>query len=454
MSRILAIARHTFWEGVRMKIVLVFLVVLGFIVLRLPFALRGDETLSGRLQTFISYSLSALGVFLSLSTVFLSCSTLAADIRDRTIHLVVTKPVSRMQILIGKWLGVNMLNILLILLSGLVIYTFAVFIKNRPEQFTRDRVKLDQVVWTARGSAFPVEPDFRDMAEKRVDAMEEQGHSFAEGRAAAIRESMQEFELEWRRVPPQGSRLYEFENLATQSDEQSVVQVRFKAKAVPLSAAEILYVDWAICDPETKAVLEILPTEERSSITHQFLINSNAVRDGKVSLGVGNPPDNRRSAIYFDGKDSLEILYREGSFEVNFLKTLLLIAFRLAFLSALGVFFGAFVSFPVACFCVLSIYMFCLGVPWWLEAIGTQLESGSTLDPFNRFVSVVLAPVLTLVLPDFTAYDGVEKLIDGYAISGGLVLKGAAHTLLYGVVLLTLPGWLIFRSREIAEVVV
>ena len=32
--------------------------------------------------------------------------------------------------------------------------------------------------------------------------------------------------------------------------------------------------------------------------------------------------------------------------------------------------------------------------------------------------------------------------------------RSAAHTLIYGVVLLVLPGWLIFRGREIAETIV
>ena len=49
MKPILAIGRLAFWEGIRMRIVLVFIVVLIFVVLRLPFALRGDETLALKL---------------------------------------------------------------------------------------------------------------------------------------------------------------------------------------------------------------------------------------------------------------------------------------------------------------------------------------------------------------------------------------------------------------------
>ncbi len=458
MKRVLAIARLTFWEGVRMRIVLVFVVVLIFVVLRLPFALRGDETLSGRLQTFLSYSLTALSVFLSLATVFLSCATLTRDIQERSIHLVVTKPVSRFQVLVGKWLGVNFLNLLLIILSGLVIYAFAVFIKSRPEQFTRDRLKLSDVVWTARAATRPTEPDFGRFAREQVEELEGQGRSFALGKEAAIQEKLKEFKEDWKRVPPRGAQLYEFAGPRVPDSADTVYEVRFKARSVPYGVNDQLDILWVIVDPETNVELERRLTEERSSVRHHLLTTTRVVKSGKVLIGVVNPPTNGQRTIYFEGEDGLEILYRVGSFEMNFVKSLLLIAFRLAFLSALGVFFGTFVSFPVACFCVLSIFVFCIGVPWWLEAIGANMQHiDPRVDPYGRlgpFIRPLLVPVLKVALPNFVAYDGIGKLIDGYVIPGSLMLKSAAHTLIYGVVLLVLPGWLIFRSREIAQTIV
>lgn len=458
MKRILAIARLTFWEGIRMRIVLVFVVVLIFVVLRLPFALRGDETLSGRLQTFLAYSLSALGVFLSLATVFLSCATLTKDIEQRSLHLVVTKPVSRFQILAGKWVGINVLNLLLIILSGLVIYGFAVFIKTRPEQFMRDRLKLDDVVWTARAAALPTEPDFQAEARRYVDEMASQGREFTQGKDEAIRQRTQEMREDWKRVPPRMSRVYAFEGLAPPQSGETVYQVRFKAQSIPVGVNELLRIGWAILDPETGAPLAVRETDERSSVRHQFLVTTGVVKNGRAAIMVANPPANKRETIYFEGDDGLEILYKVGSFEGNFVRSLLLILFRLAFLSAVGLFFSTFVSFPVACFCVLTILMFCVGMPWWLEAVGAEMKTvDPRVDPYGRFgpaVRVVLVPVLTALLPDFVTYDGVGQLIDGYAIRAGLLLRSAAHTLIYGVLLLALPGWLIFRRREIAETIV
>ena len=149
MRNVLAIARLTFREGVRMRIVLVFVILLAFIMLWLPFTVRGDQTVTGQLQTFLSYSLGAVGLLLGLATVFLSCSTLTAEFRSMTLHLVLTKPVSRFEVLAGKWLGINALMLLLLGLSGATIYGFAVLIKNRPANFERDKLNVRDVVWQA-----------------------------------------------------------------------------------------------------------------------------------------------------------------------------------------------------------------------------------------------------------------------------------------------------------------
>ena len=288
--------------------------------------------------------------------------------------------------------------------------------------------------------------------------MIEQGRTFEQGKQVAIHEIAKEMRGKLQRVPPGEFRLYGFEGLDIPDGAARVYQVRYKAQAIPFGGSKPLYIDWAIIRPDNQSQVEILSKQGQPDLYHEFLVRTGVVRDGKAVLGVINPPQNRNKSIYFEGDDGLEILYKVGSFEMNFVKRLLLIVFRLAFLSAIGLLFGTFVSFPVACFCVLAIFAFCFAMPWWLESIGADVANPDPrVDPYGRLgpaVRIVLVPLLKTTLPNFATYDGVEKLIDGYAIPTRLILRGAAHTLVYGVVLLALPGWLIFRSREIAETIV
>jgi len=457
MQRVIAIARHTFWEGVRMRVVLVTMAVLIVLVPIMSGHLKGDGTVAGRLQNFLSWSLGALSVLLSLATIFFSCATLTHEFASKSLHMIVTKPVSRLEILAGKWLGVNALALLVILLSGLMIYVFAWFIRQEPVKFERDRYKITDTVWTSRIAADPTVPDFEPAAREHIDALAAQGSEFVSGREFAVQERVKELREQWINIPPGYDRAYQFENIPEPDNPDAVLQVRFRMRAIPMPMDEMIDVGWAILDPETGAVLQTLQTRERQSQRHQFLVRSRAVIGGKAVIAVANAFEQGRS-IYFEGDDSFQLLYKVGSFEGNYVKTLALIQFRLAFLSAIALFFGTFVGYPVACFCVLCMYVFCLFAPWWFEAIGANLQTTDPrYDPYGGWGPLLrglLLPPIRFLAPNFAAYDGVDSLIDGFRIAPELIARAAGHTLLYGVALLGVPGWLIFRSREVAQTIV
>jgi ABC-type transport system involved in multi-copper enzyme maturation permease subunit len=462
MRRALAIAWLTFSEGVRMRIVLVFLIILVFLVLRMPFALRGDETLTGRLQSFLAYSLGALGLLLSLTTVFFACATLTGEIKECSLQLVVTKPVARFQILLGKWLGVNLLNLLIVVLCGGAIYGFAHFIRSRPQQFERDRLQLRDVVWTARVAARPVVPA-QEIAEAAAQYVEDRIHAGEIDRseqAMAIARRIGELKNRWRSIENGDARLFEFKGLAPPEREDTVIQIRYKARGIPIPRQEQLAVGWVICDPKTRAPLAQRETREHTDDTHQFLLRAGpAIQDGALALLVFNPYDpSGGTTIYFDGDASLEVLYKVGGFEANFVKGLLMILLQLALLSGVGLFFSTFVSFPVACLCTCAFYLFCAAMPFLLESIGVgQVYTSARFDPYGTWgpaIRLVLVPFMQAMFPDFGRFSGTRYLVDGEYIPFALLGSSLLRTLVYGGVLLLLPGWLIFRRREIAEVIV
>lgn len=459
MKPTLAIARLTFWEGIRMGIVLVFVLALIGIVLAAPFVLSGDGTLTGRLQNVLSWSLRALSVLLSLATVFLACSTLANEIRDHTLDLVVTKPVSRFQILIGKWIGINLLNLLLLGLCGASIYGFALLIKNQAAVNERDRLKIESVVWRARTGASPKPPaELQQRAEAFVDQKIREGAIVAEARAISVAEKLKELTNLWRTIDPGYPAPYLFEGLRPPSDD-AIVQIRFKARGIPIPLNDKLYVEWMFADPQTGAPMQAgwTMTERRSGDIHQFLVRSRVIKDGRAVVVVRNPAERAgRTKIFFEGEDSLQLLYTVGSFEANFVKTLLLIFLQLVFLSAAGLLFGTFVSFPIACLCSFVTYGIGLLWPWWYESIGGNMKIRTDdADPYGAwgpFLRFFIEPIM-YVFPNFSGYNGASLLIEGRYIPWTLVGQSAAQMLLLGGLLL-LIGWFLLQQREIAEVTV
>jgi hypothetical protein len=463
MKSIWAIARLTIAEGLRMRIVVVFLILLVFLMLRLPYTVEGDATLTGRLQNFLDYSLAAVGVLLSLTTVMLAAATLSQEFERRTIHLIVTKPVARFQILIGKWLGVNLLNLFMLVLCALAIYGFARYIKGLPAgENVPDEREIENVVWTARKAATPTPPvdQFRNRAEQVVAERIDAGALEPAQRDQEIARLVDEYARDYRAVGPGEMKLYFFEGLPPQA-AGSWVQVEYQIRPVPLPPDEQVPVAWMFYNPDTGTPLLNRPLETQglSHTKHQFLIPAEVVtEEGRAALGVINPTRpgaNDALRLRFTEPDALQILFKVGSFELNYLKAIALTLLRLAFLSAVALFFGTFVSFPVAVFCGLTWYLVSLGRPFWLESLGVgNTAIQNNMDPYGtlgQVVRPVISGIIRFLFPDFVAFGGSRSLVEGRYIEPELITQAALHTLGLGLTLLFVVGWLVFNRREVAD---
>src|SRR5580698_2856975 len=122
MQKILAIAWLTWKAALRFRLFLVIAALLVVAVVGLPLVVQDDGTARGFTQIIITYTLSAITMLLGLSTLWLSCGTLARDIEECQIQVVATKPIARWQIWLGKWLGIVTLNAVLLAISGACVY--------------------------------------------------------------------------------------------------------------------------------------------------------------------------------------------------------------------------------------------------------------------------------------------------------------------------------------------
>jgi ABC-type transport system involved in multi-copper enzyme maturation permease subunit len=133
----LVIARLTFHEAARRKVLLAALL-LGLVFLALYatgfYYMHQDvEREQDRLgmvvrrevcSFFLMAGLYVVNFLTMAMTVLTSVDTLAGEISSGTVHTLVSKPVRRWEIVMGKWLGfVGMLTLYLLLMAGGVIAT-------------------------------------------------------------------------------------------------------------------------------------------------------------------------------------------------------------------------------------------------------------------------------------------------------------------------------------------
>ncbi len=195
---VLAIARNVLAEAVRLKLSMVFIVLLLFGLAALPGLLDADQPLRYRVQSFLQYGTGGTFWLIALLVVAFSVSTVASEQRDKVIWQTVTKPVAAWQYILGKWLGVVSLAALLLAVNSAGVFLFVEYLRNQPAQDEReafvaladtgiseDRVILESEILTARRTVYVTEPPIT----------EEQIVKFISDRVAEVRERDPTFEL-------------------------------------------------------------------------------------------------------------------------------------------------------------------------------------------------------------------------------------------------------------------
>ncbi len=170
----LSIARHTIQQCLRMKVVGMFLVVVGLGLGVMPFAMTGDCTLAGRLRSFLTHGSSLLAIALSILTIFLSIWVVTEDVRSRQVFSVAVKPVSRWQYILGRWLGICLLNVGLLLIGALMMLGLAQYLRTGAIQEPKsqmDRQVVETQVFTARRRISPEPEDIAGRVDARIQEM-------------------------------------------------------------------------------------------------------------------------------------------------------------------------------------------------------------------------------------------------------------------------------------------
>ncbi len=123
--RVFALSWLAVKESIRRRVVVVVFLLFTVVLLFAGWFL--DPTSDRPARLYLDFVLTwATGYPVLLLVLFLSAWSLPADIKSRTLHTVVTKPVRASEILLGRVVGFGAMGTLLLLVMGLVSYVFVV----------------------------------------------------------------------------------------------------------------------------------------------------------------------------------------------------------------------------------------------------------------------------------------------------------------------------------------
>jgi hypothetical protein len=424
MQRILAIAWLTWKAAFRFRLFLVIAALLLVSVVGLPLLVKDDGTARGFTQILLTYTLTVITGLLGLSTLWLSCGTLARDIEECQMQVVATKPISRWQIWLGKWLGIMSLNAVLLALSGACVYGLLYWRAARLP--AAEQKVLHEEVLVARGSAKPqnydavIEAEMEQTLQERLKTNPELNRSV--DLAEVRRQIREQVKTGFQLVPPAYSRAWQIDlGFARNFLHDQPLQLRVRFNAAQKSASGTFVALWQVGDPNSANVARLEPMSLAPDTFHEFQIPPNLFdSNGVLTVIFVNPND---TSLLFPLEDGMEVLYPEGGFALNFARGLGIIFCWMAFLAALGLAAASFLSFPVAAFFSMAVLVVGLSSSTLAEAVesGTVVGgNGETGEMGHSTADAVLIPLfkgLLVVIRLVKNFSPIDSLSSGRSIS-------------------------------------
>jgi hypothetical protein len=450
MSRILAMAQLTWKAAFRFRLFWVLTTLLLGCVIVLPLLIKHDGTARGFTQILLTYTLMTITALLGFCTLWLSCGILARDIEECQMQVVAVKPIARWQIWLGKWLGITLLNLVLLAIAAGSLYAL---LQWRARQLPPEQQQiLRNEIFVARAGLTEPVPDISDYVEQVFQERLKETAVPPEAQSE-LRSSLRDQVLARLQVVPPGfQRVWKLDlGLRKNFLKDQPLYARMKFFAAQTNITGTYQGMLSLGDPRNP-LSRIVPASLAADTFHEFRVPPNVFDEqGRVLIAFEN---NSGAALLFPLDEGMELLYRDGGFGFNLLRGLMMIWFWLALLTALGLAAASFLSFPVAAFFSFTVLLIVLSSGTFSMAVQdgyaiSYPDTTTTTRVLNeglmRFSKAVLAVVHVV-----QTFSPVDALSTGRSITWAQLARGFGQVVLLMGGLLGLAGIYLFSRRELA----
>ena len=492
MKAFRAIVALTFRNAMRSHIFQLLLVLLLLCVTVIPISVSVGKT-EDLIRVSLLYSLWSVSAILALSSLWLGCYIMSHDIDSYQIHMVVSKPVSRITVWLGKWVGINLINIVLLLISGLVVYGVVMYRyqsageedirfseraqARRNAESERDRIRNQILV--GRRSYMPEKRDpeaaAQEAVRRRVIDLQKEGKVLSD---EEIQKMYTDYKEQIDQLPVEvipievdangrplavNSHTWVFKNIPEDLNKKAVV-LRFRPYLNKIASEDqrLSTMWWAVQNPVlVKSAGEdgsfrAVTDEPESYFTGEFheiplpynvedMPQGMVGEDGTVKIRVINA-DIQKGKHYYQVNDGPKLLVPVCSFEMNYLRAMAAMILQLMLLFGLACAFGGFLTMPTAIFMVASYLLF---GSLSMVLTDSSFYVSTAWDHLGQF----LAQALLLIVIPLQNFDVTNLLSGGdlieFSLLGELFFN---YFLLRGVPLFVLGIWLYVR-RELGSAV-
>lgn len=446
-----AVARTMLSEAINTRLALVFLGVLMLGLPLIPQMIATDQPLRYQIQSFLLYSGFMTMALVSLLTVFLGTWSVAGEMRDKQMHMLASKPLSRASYLAGKWLGLVLLSAVLLGVSGAGIYSFVhLHLIHQRAMDPADRHMIATQVLTARHKIEPIfdEQTITD-ARQRIETLAQENPQLVQERGGIERMIQQEItraRTAQRSIPPQRGQQFDLSGLGPAKQYDQPIYLRWKLRAA--GAPHDARVPLRIIVAERQAVDVQSPVD----VTQEVEMDPAMVGDdGTLQVAIVNLTPRGGPTISFPIEDGLVVMYQADSFAMNFVRSMMIIWIRIAFIAAVSIGLAALLSFPVAALTAMVVFIGASLAQFILNALrfyGPGDSDANAIETFAGWIAYAFVWPLSM----YAEVGPLQRLVQGELVPWADVYHAAIWIGLLWSVVIAVLAWLFFSNRELARV--
>lgn len=471
MRAFASIVKLTFRHAVRSHIFQLLFGVLLLCVALIPTTVINSSA-ADFLRSSIFYSLWIVSAVLGLSTIWLGCYIMTCDIDSYQLHMVVSKPVSRVTIWCGKWFGVCLVNLLLLVLASAAVYFIILYRFDKLEFQPGEKERMRSEVLVGRRAFKADRPDYsaaiNQLVREKIRVLTSQGKNVDTAmQDKLIKDAQLAVVSSDSEVKAGTIKSWRFSNIPANTGKPIYLRYRPYINKVASEDQRQTRLLWSLGIPRERKAAPDAPLAARQTKSYDIYLfplaeNPDQVMtgvfhekelrpewkvvssDGHVFMTVANF-DNYKGTLFFQPADGPKLLVPATSFAGNYSRAILIIALELMLLGALSCAFAGILSMPVAIFMTASYLLF--------GAFSVYMVNldyvGSAADRFGQLVGRIL---LKVVIP-LQNFDVSSIVSDGVLIEWSWIASLVFNMIVLRALPLVLLGIILYRKRELGLII-
>lgn len=429
MQQILVIAKQTFKEAVRNKVLFI-LILFGLISICCSLFLPVVGGAGEKTKIVESVCLRSITFFGTLAAILLSASSIPTDLESKILSTITTKPISRPNLIFGKVIGFIYIIGLLLVIMGSASYALIKYTALRQDTqnikglLAREIIETTNLQITGESAKNIGNVNWIEGGGKGAFSWDIKGLSY--------KEKPDQLEIETK--------------FLVESNNRIARKIPIKVKLVNPYAG--------------KAKTEIIEVHNNKTASLRF---DSETAMGGDELNIVISPENPGDFIGISS-GNVKVFFGKKTFEYNFLKGLAIIASQFVLMVVIATLGSTFLSLPVNILFCLFIF-FCGNIIDFMRDLSTVINIFEAQEHEHGISDVIKKPnlfvlilnyvfkkpilVLSYILPNFKNFNVGYYFLENINIPQKRVFTCFGYMFMYA--LFCLPAsFMIFKRREIA----